>query len=39
MKLALCQYDIKWEDKEANKKKILQLLEACPGRKEIDWHT
>ena len=37
MKLALCQFDMKWEDKEANKEKILKLLEACPRRKEIDW--
>jgi len=37
MKLALCQYDIKWEDKEANKKKITELLEACPRKNEIDW--
>ena len=37
MKIALCQYDIKWEDKEANKKKILELFEACAQKKEIDW--
>ncbi|MFA6434270.1 MAG: nitrilase-related carbon-nitrogen hydrolase [Elusimicrobiales bacterium] len=37
MKLALCQYDIKWEDKAANKKKILELFEACARKKEIDW--
>ena len=37
MKLALCQYDIKWEDKEANKKKISELLETSPRKKEIDW--
>ena len=37
MKIALCQYDIKWEDKEANKKKISELLESCPRKKEIDW--
>jgi len=37
MKLALCQYGMKWEDKEANKKKIEELFEACPRKKEIDW--
>ncbi len=37
MKLALCQFDMKWEDKGANREKILKLLEACPRRKEIDW--
>ena len=37
MKLAVCQYDIKWEDKEANKRKIAALLAACPRAKEIDW--
>ena len=37
MKLAVCQYDIKWEDKESNKKKITELLETHPRKKEIDW--
>jgi predicted amidohydrolase len=37
MKIALCQYDIKWEDKDANKEKILKLFDACPRKKEIDW--
>jgi len=37
MKLAVCQYDIKWEDKESNKKRITELLENCPRKKEIDW--
>jgi len=37
VKLALCQYDIKWENKAANKKKISELLESCPRKKEIDW--
>lgn len=37
MKVALCQYDIKWEDKEANKAKIEDLLSACRRRPEIDW--
>ena len=37
MKLALCQYAVKWEDKEANKKRIEGLFEACPRKKEIDW--
>ncbi len=37
MKLALCQYDIKWEDKEANKKKIASLLAGFPLKGGIDW--
>jgi len=37
MKIALCQYDIKWEDKEANKKKIGDLLGDCKRVQEIDW--
>jgi predicted amidohydrolase len=37
MKIAVCQYDIKWEDKEANKKKISGMLESCPRRGTIDW--
>ena len=37
MKIALCQYDIKWEDKEANKSRIETLLENCQRKSEIDW--
>ncbi len=37
MKVALCQYDIKWEDKEANKSRIEELLADCKRRSEIDW--
>ncbi|MHB0997309.1 MAG: nitrilase-related carbon-nitrogen hydrolase [Elusimicrobiales bacterium] len=37
MKVALCQYDIKWEDKEANKRKIEDLLSDCKCVKNIDW--
>ena len=37
MKLALCQYDICWEDKAASKKKILSLLDSFPRSEEIDW--
>ncbi|HAT72763.1 MAG TPA: hypothetical protein DCS63_08100 [Elusimicrobia bacterium] len=37
MKVALCQYDIKWEDKEANKSKIETLIENCKRLGEIDW--
>ena len=37
MKIALCQYNIKWEDKEANKKKIEDLVSDCKRRQEIDW--
>ncbi|MFH1620422.1 MAG: nitrilase-related carbon-nitrogen hydrolase [bacterium] len=37
MKTALCQYDIRWEDKEASKKKILEMAQACAGMQDIDW--
>lgn len=37
MKIALCQYDIKWEDKEANKRKIVELVSKCKCTKEFDW--
>ena len=37
MKVALCQYNQKWEDKEANKGKIEDLLDNCKCAKEIDW--
>ncbi|MGD9641224.1 MAG: nitrilase-related carbon-nitrogen hydrolase [Elusimicrobiales bacterium] len=37
MKVALCQFDMKWEDKEANKRRIAELLQNFPRRKEIDW--
>jgi len=37
MKLGICQYDIKWEDKQANKKKIKSLVDACPGGAGPDW--
>ncbi|MDA8130675.1 MAG: carbon-nitrogen family hydrolase [Elusimicrobia bacterium] len=37
MKAALCQYDIKWEDKEANKTRIGDLLTDFKRRSEIDW--
>lgn len=37
MKVALCQFDMKWEDKEANKRRIEELLEGCKRRREIDW--
>lgn len=37
MKVALCQFDMKWEDKEANKRKIAELLEHCKRKSEIDW--
>jgi predicted amidohydrolase len=37
MKIGLCQYDIKWEDKEANKSKIEELLENCKCGPDIDW--
>ena len=37
MKVALCQYNQKWEDKEANKGKIEDLLDNCKCAREIDW--
>ena len=37
MKIALFQYDIKWEDKEANKKKIEEMIGDYPRKSEIDW--
>lgn len=37
MLIAVCQYNIKWEDKEANKKKIEELIEKCERKSEIDW--
>ncbi|HOX32305.1 MAG TPA: nitrilase-related carbon-nitrogen hydrolase, partial [Spirochaetales bacterium] len=37
MRLGLCQYDIAWEDKEANKRRIEELVAARPRREEIDW--
>lgn len=37
MKIALCQLDMAWEDKEANKKKISSMVEAFPGIKNTDW--
>ena len=37
MKVAVCQYDIKWEDKDFNKKKIEDLLNKCGKKAEIDW--
>lgn len=37
MKIAVCQYDAKWEDKEENKARIEELLQNCPQRAEIDW--
>ncbi|MBI5743481.1 MAG: hypothetical protein HY952_02920 [Elusimicrobia bacterium] len=37
MKIGLCQYDMKWEDKTANKDKIERLLEDCKRASEIDW--
>ncbi len=37
MKVALCQYDIKWEDKDANKTRIEDLLTDYKRRSEMDW--
>lgn len=37
MRIAVCQYDAKWEDKEENKARIEALLAVCLQRREIDW--
>ncbi|MBI5243902.1 MAG: carbon-nitrogen family hydrolase [Elusimicrobia bacterium] len=37
MKIGLFQYDMAWEDKESNKRKILSLMEACPRRRQAGW--
>jgi predicted amidohydrolase len=37
MRIGLCQYDIKWEDKEANKRRIEELLANCKCSSEMDW--
>jgi predicted amidohydrolase len=36
MKIALCQFNMAWEDKEANKNKISEMMEKC-SRTDIDW--
>jgi|SRR3989339_366137 len=35
MRIALCQFNMLWEDKDANKKKILGMLDSCS--KPMDW--
>ena len=35
MRIALCQFDMAWEDAAANKKKILTLVDRC--REPFDW--
>jgi omega-amidase len=37
MKAALCQFDMKWEDKEANKRRITDMLSDCKCAGDIDW--
>jgi len=37
MKIGICQYEVEWEDKETNKKKIEKLIERCERKGEIDW--
>ncbi|MBI4677489.1 MAG: hypothetical protein HY748_07900 [Elusimicrobia bacterium] len=37
MKIALCQWDIAYEDKEANKRKIKRLIHGLPKGKAVDW--
>lgn len=37
MKIALCQFDMAWENKQANKEKISALMQACEKKGEIDW--
>ena len=37
MKIALAQFDMGWEDKNAAKEKILSLIQAVPPRERMDW--
>lgn len=37
MKIALCQFNVEWENKQANKEKIRSMMEACPQKEGIDW--
>ncbi|MCX7647750.1 MAG: hypothetical protein N2Z60_03975, partial [Elusimicrobiales bacterium] len=37
MRVGLLQYDIKWEDKNANKEKILNIIETSEDKFQIDW--
>jgi len=37
MKIAICQYDMAWEDKEANKGKISKLMDACSKKGQAEW--
>jgi len=37
MRVGLLQYDIKWEDKKANKEKISKLIENSQHKNKIDW--
>ncbi|MDA8242979.1 MAG: hypothetical protein M0025_02535 [Elusimicrobia bacterium] len=37
MKIGLCQFDMKWEDKEANKRRIEDLLTECKCERGVDW--
>jgi predicted amidohydrolase len=36
MKIALCQFNVAWNDKKANQQKILNLLRSAPD-KTMDW--
>ncbi len=37
MRVGLLQYDIKWEDKKANKEKISSIIENSAYKGKIDW--
>ncbi|NLO90864.1 MAG: carbon-nitrogen family hydrolase [Elusimicrobia bacterium] len=37
MKIAVCQFDMVWEDRKANQAKIAEMLEKCPEKNAIDW--
>ncbi|HOX22682.1 MAG TPA: nitrilase-related carbon-nitrogen hydrolase [Elusimicrobiales bacterium] len=37
MKIALCQFDMVWENRQANKDKIAAMLEKCPDKEGVDW--
>ncbi len=37
MKVAVCQFNVQWDNPEANKQKILQMVDAFPGKGSVDW--
>jgi len=37
MNIALCQYNIAWEDKKTNREQILSLTESSGATRDVDW--